>query len=445
MRAAGILMVLFMGVAHAQDTPEAMLRTRLEPPGPVMVGQPVRLHVDVLVTTWLTRAPVFPTFEMDGAMVVLPDERSVNLGETIGGRSWFGVSRSYIIYPQEPREYVIPPIEMNVLPGQSDGSRILRFQRQSFQATIPDEAKDLEYFIPTRNLQIDQALDRDLKGLRAGDSIRRTIRIFAEQTFAMFLPPVKFEEIEGLSVYPDPPQVQDRSEGRIGFQGGERVESAAYVIREEGEYVLPALEVYWWDLGAGRMRKADVEAVRFSAAPNPDLVPEIPLPEEDASEESVPEEKSVLVALAPWLGLTAVALLLLFFAVPLLRSLLRHVRKRMDERRKEYEQSEAAAFDSLKAAVRKGDTASFIRHLYRWIDRNPPFDRISTVGSLSGKNRELDAQLAALFDNRYSGRETDGSRTEATVVRILSGMRGEFRRQGRETRKHEKRLPQLNP
>ena len=64
-----------------------------------MVGQPVRLTVDVLVTTWLTGAPEFPDLELPGAIVVLPEERALNLSEDFEGGRWFGLSRSYLIYP----------------------------------------------------------------------------------------------------------------------------------------------------------------------------------------------------------------------------------------------------------------------------------------------------------------------------------------------------------
>lgn len=128
-----------------------------------------------------------------------------------------------------------------------------------------------------------------------------------------------------------------------------------------------------------------------------------------------------------------------------IKSLSRRVRKRMDERRKEYEQSEAAAFDSMQTAARKGDTVSFIRYLYRWIDRIPPIDRISTLGSISGRDRELDGQLASLLGDRYSRRKTDGTGLEEAAVRSLSRVRGEIAKKEGGSRRSENRLPLLNP
>jgi hypothetical protein len=439
-----MVILMFFGLVHAQDDPRAILRTRLEPAGPVLVGQPVRLHVEVLVTTWLTRAPIFPDFEMGGALVVLPDERSRNLTERIDGQSWFGVSRSYLIYAQEPREYQIPPVEMAVLPGQAEAPVPLRFEQLSFRAQVPAEAQGLGYFIATNDLQIRQELDRDVKDLKVGDSLRRTITMFASQTFAMFLPPVEFEEIEGLAVYPDPPQIQDRSADRVGFQGGERIDSATYVIQEEGEYELAPFEIYWWDLSAGRMRKAGIPAVTFSAALNPAYVPEIPLPEEEGVEEVVPEEESWFDLARQKVGPLALVALILAVVVPLLHRLIGNIRIGMAERRNAYLKSEAAAFDLVKAAARKGDGGELIRSLYQWIDRFLPGDGITTLGSLSGKDSQLDEQLAAICTGRYSGRGNN-KRVNSDLVKRLARLRVSMNRSDRLSSEIENRLPDLNP
>ena len=97
-----------------------------------MVGQPVRLTVEVLVTTWLTGAPEFPDLELPGAIVVRPEERALNLTVDFEGARWFGVARSYLIYPQEPREFATPAAEVVVKYGGGT--------RPSVQLAIPEQA-----------------------------------------------------------------------------------------------------------------------------------------------------------------------------------------------------------------------------------------------------------------------------------------------------------------
>ena len=53
-----LLALLLVCCAAAQDDSTGpRLRVRVEPESTVLVGQPVRVVVDVLVSTWLTRHP----------------------------------------------------------------------------------------------------------------------------------------------------------------------------------------------------------------------------------------------------------------------------------------------------------------------------------------------------------------------------------------------------
>jgi hypothetical protein len=217
------------------------------------------------------------------------------------------------------------------------------------------------------------------------------------------------------------------------------------VIQEEGEYELGSLKVYWWDLDADRMREAGLAAVEFSAAPNPDYVQEIPLPEEEAVEATVPEEGSWIDVVKQWAGPLGLVALVLAVGIQALRRLIPHLSKKIAERRKEYEESEAAAFDRVKSAARKGDTGVLIRYLYQWIDRILPGDRISTLGSLTGKDRQLDEQVAAICASRYSEGTVDGEWSGAALIRRLSKLNKGLSRVGHETDDGENHLPLLNP
>jgi hypothetical protein len=68
-------------------------------PSSVIVGEPAELTVTVLVPTWFTRPPVYPTFELANAMTRLPPDSSYPIRERVGNESWSGIVRSYEIYP----------------------------------------------------------------------------------------------------------------------------------------------------------------------------------------------------------------------------------------------------------------------------------------------------------------------------------------------------------
>ena len=56
-----VLMLLAVGAANAQDSRQPIVRAEIKPQI-VTVGQPVRLRVTVLVPTWFTSPPGFPSF-----------------------------------------------------------------------------------------------------------------------------------------------------------------------------------------------------------------------------------------------------------------------------------------------------------------------------------------------------------------------------------------------
>ena len=116
----------------------------------------------------------------------------------------------------------------------------------------------------------------------------------------------------------------------------------------------------------------------------------------------------------------------------------------MAERRNAYLKSEAAAFDLVRAAARKGDGEELIRSLYQWIDRFLPGDEITTLGSLSGKDSQLDEQLVAICTGRYSG-SGNNQRINSDLAKGLARLRGSGNKADRLSSEIENRLPDLNP
>lgn len=450
MKRLSLILILLCGTAQAQDEPRAMLRTRLEPAGPVLVGQPVRLQVDVLVTTWLTGAPVFPQFDMDGALVVLPEEQPVNLTERIDGRSWFGLTRSYLIYPQEPTEYQTPPATVIVRYGQAKEPARLTLTQHTFRARVPAEAQGLGYFIATEDLRMEQRLEPGPGDFRQGDAIKRTITMTADKTYAMFLPPVKFEPREGLALYPDPPRLEDKSGDRIGFQGGQRTDSATYVIQKEGSFELPAIEVFWWDLKSDRMREAVAPSVAFEAAPNPDFAPDIPLPAEAEQDEAAAAEaeKTWVDAAKRWSIPAIAALAVLLLLIRYLPGLVRRYRKNVLERRLRYEKSSAAAFEQLRRAGLDGNARNFVRSLYVWLDRIAPPGKIATLKDLAlhTGDESLLSDVEKIEAGSF-GKESQAN-GKSEVRRLFSKLerlqKGILQASGKD-RPQTKKLPDLNP
>src|SRR5262245_14313642 len=105
-----VAVVAWSALAFAQAKP--VIRVTLQPSGPVVVGQQVRTTVQVLVPNYFLGAPDWPTLDVEGAVVTMPDEVMPHLTETIGSASYAGVQKVYVISPQQEGDIALPPVEI---------------------------------------------------------------------------------------------------------------------------------------------------------------------------------------------------------------------------------------------------------------------------------------------------------------------------------------------
>src|SRR5579862_1977331 len=113
----------------------------------------------------------------------------------------------------------------------------------SFHADVPAAARDLDYFLPTTSLTIQQKWSSPLKNLRVGDSIERTVTVTATKMQAMLIPPLPLDAPSGIRVYPEEPAVHDQKTARGDFIYGRRTQSAKYFLSKAGDYTLPPIEL----------------------------------------------------------------------------------------------------------------------------------------------------------------------------------------------------------
>jgi hypothetical protein len=62
----------------------------------------------VFVPNYFTGTPDFPEFEIENAIVVLPQDRPENSNTQFGGVSYAGISETYVIYPQQAGDFHLP-------------------------------------------------------------------------------------------------------------------------------------------------------------------------------------------------------------------------------------------------------------------------------------------------------------------------------------------------
>jgi hypothetical protein len=360
------ILVLLAHIAVAQSP---VVRVRLEPAKGILVGQPVRLVVSVFVPNYFTGNPDFPEFEIENAIVVLPQDRPENSNTQIGGVSYAGITETYVIYPQQAGDFHLPSAQIEVpyavAPPKSTTARVA-LPKVSFHADVPAAAKNLDYFLPTTSLTIHQTWSSPLKDLRVGASVERTVTVTATKMQAMLIPPLPLDAPEGIRIYSEEPVVDDQKTARGDFVYGRRTQTAKYLIQKEGEYKLPPIELKWWNLSTNRLVTATLPAVHFTAASNPDSIAE--LPPEPIPTAAIPIQKASL-----WKRYKSEFILGAFCCIAgivfawiswrIFPSVYRDLRARRERR----SHSEAAYFRHLRRACIRSDATQSYIWLLKWL------------------------------------------------------------------------------
>src|SRR5215470_2266444 len=441
----GLTLLLAAGGAFAQQTavPEPILKVSIDPPR-VVVGQSVVLRLEVLAPNYMTSPPVLPAFQVRNA--VTRQLQSVNINDQRGGVSYAGVSLEFAVYPQEPGSYAIADQKLTVrYAAEPPATRetVLTVPRTTFEAFIPDAASGLSPFIVASKLSAEQTVQRSSEQLKTGDAVTRTVTIKAEGTPAMLLPPQSLAAIDGLALYPAQPSLQDHVDGRTDAMTSTRIDSATYMLQRPGNYVLPAIDIAWWNTGSGKIERIHLDEVPLAVAVNP-AEPTAGTASGEGARRSV---NAIVDLLAEhWLiALLALAALAIagWFAPRVVRAII----ARRKRRQAAYLQSEEFSFHQFRHAARRGDARTIYFALLDWLQRFEPAAPDHTIHSLkaAANDAALESELGSIERQLFAPQPGAGHWSPRRLLRHVSLARRDLRRRaagGGETR----RLPsQLNP
>lgn len=247
MRGITFLILLCWNVAISADENSARLEMRIASADTHYVGETVRLEVDLLTTLWFSRAPVTPTLTLPNALVKSPNGQGLNLTIEAKGVSWFGIRFTYLITPTSAGDFTIPSLSFQVTEGQNSTPITINSDPISFTVINSGSASSTAIGLVAKNLKVHHQIEHPKRDLKVGDSIVRTVRIEAEDASAILIPPLVFTDIPGLKRYEEAPEVAALKTPRGQDIGGVRVDRVSYVIEEAGRYVLPELEIHWYN------------------------------------------------------------------------------------------------------------------------------------------------------------------------------------------------------
>ena len=332
-----ILVILAMVLAVpalAQDGDSPVLEVTFDETDAVP-GQSLTLRLTVYVPTFMPTPPVWPSLEAPNLAVRLPARSTGPVSKPIGGETWSGVSRRYMISPMVPGDFRLPPQQILVTYNDPATSAPVKATLMTepivFRGIVPDGAEGLDPFIAATGLTLEETIGGTPGAMTPGESVTRTLTAKIEGTPSMFLPQLLPEAtIAGLAAYPAEPVTMD-TEAR-GAVTGTRTESVTYVAEGGGSGTAPAVRLDWYNLSSKAVETASVDGFAVSVDGPPVRTGD-------------PRDPRILV-LAVVAALVAAGLVA--FA---LRRLVPGLRRRWTRRRVARLASERYAYRRLKAAI----------------------------------------------------------------------------------------------
>ena len=440
----GSITVVDAGPQSNQSAQQLFLETEINKDS-VYVQEQLLFTIRLYYTINNIRQPVFTDiYPPDTVTEVI----GTNQGETLIDGVRYGIyEKSYVIFPLRSGEMVIPDILFRGEVTDGPGNIVFR-NRNTRRVTAftegmtievkerPPEALGAEVWLPATELSISQSFTGDPGAVRAGaaaagssvlhvgDSIQRTITLTARGLDGAVLPPFSPEAIDGLNLYPNPPQIERRFEN--GGMVGSRTESTTLVPTRGGRLLIPAISIPWWNIETERMEYAELPEGSFDIiavegdVPSEQAVTEsgnieellAPAPAVDQSMIDAQAEADTLEVSRRWLAYTAALLLLTAAGVGAFHLLLLPHRaallafalrqKRRLQSRYNPEDREAVAFQRLLAACRREDAADIRRALILWCGHQSG-GNINTIEDILRHPRftDLHDQIGRLQANLY--------------------------------------------
>lgn len=387
------------------ETPQVVVRAKLDPETGVVVGQPVRLLVDVLFPDAMPRPPRIGVGDAPGAQILRLETQGVTIGDQIDDRAYVGQRFEFVVFPRRGGVIDVPGVDVTLLDASGDVVGAVKGDAQHVAVALPPGLDTSQPVIATTNLTVTQAWSPDWKQARfkIGDALVRTIRREASGMPAMGMADLVFAAPSGVRLYVDPPRSLDRI--NRGEVVGSRINTVTYVFEKPGAYDLPELRQSWWNLASHEARTETLAGTHVAVAGS--LTAAKARTAQDRLNAST---LAVITLLVLVLGALAVVLLISR------KSIATSVRRSRDARRA----SEIWAYKELCHIAPSGDACATYDALRVWLSRVPEATRQASKDE-APIARSTTGLTRALFGRGSAWTADDGEKLKSSVVAFRSG------------------------
>ncbi len=215
----------------------------------------VHVHAELVVTRRLLHsAPVRllealpPLADIDGAMVV-PHGPPARVELERSGIALEGVQQSFSVFPERSGLLVIPEATARLSSrAQTPDARgqVLRITSPPMAIDVlpmPDSYPENSAWFPAEEVMLRDEWP-DASDWAVGEPIDRVLTVIARGAPASAIPPLIARAPDAFRTYPEPGQLDERTAGVVI---GKRVERRTLIPTTAGAFVMPSVEVAWWN------------------------------------------------------------------------------------------------------------------------------------------------------------------------------------------------------
>lgn len=345
----------------------------------VYVGQPVEVSVGIFTPTWFTQGVNFGNIKVNGAFTVY--FRSVSTSKKINGKNYAGVVAIYNVFPYDDEDLVFPSLEMVVETPNEGGFKGIKRSVKTKSRNIDVKAVPNGYnandWLVANNVNVNESWQGDLKTVKVGDVVQRTVFRKVYGTVSELIPPVSWDSIQGVSIYPTRSSINtEKTKTAISAT---RTEGVRYLFEKEGTITLPEITITWWNPNQNKLLKRTLKEKIIDVLPNPDLgmletvKDSLQIDNQEISETSSDKEavKILGLSLKDFLMYLIVFLICTYLIYKFLKWLLisKGLLAKWKQKRLEALASEQHFFKIFLKQVSNKNKKEAINALYLWIDR----------------------------------------------------------------------------
>ena len=340
--------LLLLLVTHNLFAIEGKIRVFIPSQDEIYTSQKTTVAVELLSNAFsITNAKI--TFPASDRYIVQEPKSASYLGrEEMGGEDWQMVHYDYEVYALRAGKVEIPSIQVSFTAsmgyGQPTKEFILQSDALSFDVKVPQGVSKDHFVLVTDNFKLTTQIKPERKELIVGDAVEISVTQKAYGVPDLLLTPVVYRSNEFLRVYEKEPMLES---GLKGTYDVSRTDRFTFVASMEGNVTLSAQEILWYDSKSKKISVEKIPAMQYEILPDPQIV---------IDAKKAQQKQLLLYVVSVFVFILG---LYIVFA-----SKIRHY---MQERKRQYQQSEAGIFAHLLTSVKSDDLIAIDRQYYLWL------------------------------------------------------------------------------